>query len=499
MALGIAFDIGAYTCKAALLRGETAEPNGILFGENILRSVAYVDKDNKIIVGQKALNKANAEPRRVFFNVKRSILKGDRELPGIPGVTYIDLYVAMIKEVVDRCNKQLKKTGDTIEHVVLTVPSFPEERDTIIAEMKRAAESIEVSNGKKLSVDLLIEPAGVAIHNMNAISREDGDGQQNGEYAHIVYDLGHSTLDVALVSMQNDQNYSNVLHYFRPDDETFCAYFDECIAKEIEEAMIAEGVRITDRTRVHINAAAAELKHTLSDLEEHTVAIPHSNGDETHFTLTRARFEELIIGYLRDSASLVTDALEVAASKGIRVNEILLAGGGSSIPLVERCIREVAGDIPVRRSQQPVDAVSFGASRYCLSHNLRQKSKLAYGLQIPVKKGSIQRQVQIMAPQDSNLPFQSQQLTGAQFQCNPDGIFRTTLYAYEDATVGKVLSADDCRQVRHMTFEAAPNQSLSFFMEIDEEHCVKVICQTDDKQRYVMTSFDPADAVSRKE
>ena len=456
MALGIAFDIGAYTCKAALLRGETAEPNGILFGENILRSVAYVDKDNKIIVGQKALNKANAEPRRVFFNVKRSILKGDRELPGIPGVTYMDL-----------------------------------ERDTIIAEMKRAAESIEVSKGKKLSVDLLIEPAGVAIHNMNAISREDGDGQQNGEYAHIVYDLGHSTLDVALVSMQNDQTYSNVLHYFRPDDETFCAYFDECIAKEIEEAMIAEGVRITDRTRVHINAAAAELKHTLSDLEEHTVAIPHSNGDETHFTLTRARFEELIIGYLRDSASLVT--------KGIRVNEILLAGGGSSIPLVERCIREVAGDIPVRRSQQPVDAVSFGASRYCLSHNLRQKSKLAYGLQIPVKKGSIQRQVQIMAPQDSNLPFQSQQLTGAQFQCNPDGIFRTTLYAYEDATVGKVLSADDCRQVRHMTFEAAPNQSLSFFMEIDEEHCVKVICQTDDKQRYVMTSFDPADAVSRKE
>lgn len=497
MALGIAFDIGAYTCKAALLRGEAEEPNGILFGENILRSVAYVDKNNNIIVGQKALNKASAEPRRVFFNVKRSILKGDRELPGIPGVTYIDLYVAMIKEVVNRCNKQMLKTGDTFDHVVLTVPSFPEERNEIIAEMKRAAESIEIAKGKKLSVDLLIEPAGVSVHNLNDVSRKQE--LTDTEYAHIIYDLGHSTLDVALVSMQNNREYSNVLHYFRPDDETFCAYFDECIAHEIEEALIAEGVRITDRTRIHINAAAAELKHTLSDLEEHTVAIPHSSGDESYFTLTRARFEELIISYLRDSATLVTDALEVAAEKGIRVSEIILAGGGSSIPLVERCIREVAGDIPVRRSLHPVDAVSFGASRYCLSHNLRQKSKLAYGLQIPMKKGSIQRQVQFMAPQDSTLPYQSQKLTNERFVCNPDGVFRTTLYAYENATVGKVLSADDCKQVRHMTFEVTPNQPLSFFMEIDEEHCVKVICQTEDKQRYVMTSFDPADAVSRKE
>lgn len=498
MALGIAFDIGAYACKAALLRGETVEPNSLLFGENTLRSVAYVDKNNRIIVGKKALDRAIAEPNRVFFNVKRRILKGDKQLPGIPELTYIDLYVAMIREVVDRCNRQLKKTGDTIDHVVLTVPSYLEERDNILAEMKKAAQSIEVAPGKNLSVDLLIEPAGVAIHNMNAPGKNQTE-QSTDKSARIIYDLGYSTLDVALVSVETDPDHSSTLHFFRADDETFCAHFDDCIADEIEAQLVAEGVRITDRTRVRILEAAAELKHELSGQEEHTVVIPQPNGDESFFTLTRARFEELIIGYLRDAASLVTDAMEVADSKGLSVTEILLAGGGSNIPLVERCVREVAGDIPVRRSLQPVDAVSFGASRYCLSRNLRQKSKLAYGLRIPTERGTVQRRVQIMAPADSDLPYQSQKLTNDQFVCNPDGMYFTTLYSYTDAQLGKVLLADEGRQIRHMNFEIAPGTPISFHLEIDEEHCVKVVAQTEDNQRYVMTSFDPANAVSRKE
>lgn len=498
MALGIAFDIGAYACKAAILRGETLDPEHLLYGDKTLRSVVYVDKRNKIIVGEKAIERAAIDPRRAFFNVKRRILRGDRQLPDIPELTYIDLYVALIREVIARCNKQLKKNGDTIDHVVLTIPSYPEDRNEIIAEIKRAAESIEVAPGKCLSVELLIEPAGVAIHNLNALTSVDAKTRQHTQ---IIYDLGHSTLDVALVSTQNNEDYSNVLHHFRPDDETFCAYFDECIAQRIEEQLVSESVHITDRIRRKIMDAAAEMKHELSSNNEHTVNIYCSDVDDIghSFTLTREQFEEMVISCLRNSTSLVTEALEIAEEKGLQVDEIILAGGGSSIPLVERCIREVAGNIPVKRSLQPIDAISYGASRYCLTHNLQQKSKLAYGLQLPVNEGTIIRKVQFMAPEGVSLPFKSAQLTNDQFVCTPEGVYRTVLYSHTHASVDAVIDADNCKQVRHMMFSIAPNQSVSFFMEIDEEHCVKIICQTQAGERYVMTSFDPANAVSRKE
>lgn len=501
MPLGIAIDIGAYECKAAILRGEGLDA-ARLEQETSLLSVAYVDENGNILVGRKAEPYVAGGSNRVIVDAKRRIIKGEKELPGIPGVSYIDIYMALIKEVIDAHSKRLKENADgEIESIVLTVPSFLEEREDIIAEMKRAAESIELENGKTLSADLLIEPAGVGIHNLDYLNRKESDGSNRKKRTQIIYDLGHSTLDVALITSNTEDELSYELHSFRADDETFCEYFDMRIVEEMKKVLSESGFdaeKLSGKEKSMLRKRAREMKHALSTDEECTETL-ELNEDDFDFTLTRKRFEELIGVCLRNSAELVREALETAEEKGITVDEIVLSGGGSKIPLVEKVIKEAAGNVPVRCSFRPVDAVSFGAARYALSRNLTQKAKFAYGVELPGISGSLERKVCPMIPIDVKLPYTSQKLSETKLSCNSDGVFRTALYSYGSSVKNGLVPVDDCRQIRCMSFEITPNKPIDLFLEIDEEHCVKVLCKTAEGEKYVMTSFDSADARARKE
>ena len=501
MPLGIAFDIGAYECKAALLRGEEFDA-AKLDQEVPLLSVAYVESNGNILVGQKAKPYIESGSDRVVVNAKRRIVEGKKNLPNVPGVTYIDIYVALIKETLETHNKRLLANGDgAIEKIVLTVPSFPEDRSEVIAEMKRAAESIDIGNGKKLSVDLLVEPAGVGIQNLYLLNRENSSDGHCKKHTQIIYDLGHSTLDVALITSYNRDGLSYELHSFRADDETFCEYFDIRIVEEMKRSLSERGYNVENLSRreqaIMFNRARG-IKHGLSIDEVCTETID-LDEDYVDFTLTRERFEELISVCLRNSASLVQEALEIAEEKNIHVDEIVLAGGGSKIPFVEKYIKEVAGSVPVRCSLRPVDAVSFGAARYALSRNLTQKSLFTYGIELPGIRGELERRVLPLIPSDTQLPYRTQKLSETQFTCDADGVFRTALYSYAGKFENSPVAEDKCKQVRCMSFEIAPNKPVDLFMEIDEEHCVKVFCETSEGDKYVMTSFDAADERARKE
>lgn len=494
MAFGIAFDIGAYECKAALLRGAEVEAERFPF-ETPIYSIAYIDRDGHIIVNG-AKERAERDPKRAIFDVKRRILQGAREIPDFPGITYLDVYVEMIREVLRRCNESLMKTDEcTIDHVVLTIPGFLETRSDVIADMKRAAGSIELGNGKQLSVELLVEPAGVGLHNLDSLRR---DGNAEESHTQIVYDLGHSTLDIALITSYRDLAKPYVLHHFVSDDETYGEYLTELIYNELCTAFIADRPNVSPRAHARLRSVAAELKHGLSESEEYTAYFDLFE-EAQEFTMQRTEFERLAEPVITSSAYLVEEALELARGKGIEVNEVVLAGGGSSIPLVKRCIEQITGGIPVKRSLRPIDAVSFGGARYALMRDLTQRSKFTYGIQLPTEPGKLDRTVRMMIPADTELPCNSEVLSNERFVCNSDGIFRTTLYSTSDTSC-RDADADDCRQVRHMTFAVAPEEPVEFMLEIDVEHCVKVVCRTpSDGRRYVMTSFDAADAVSREE
>lgn len=501
MSLGIAFDIGAYECKAAIIRGEGLEA-AKLDQETSIFSVAYVDKNGNILVGKKAEPYIEGGSARVITNAKRRIIEGKKDLPGIPGVSYIDIYVALIRETLETHNRRLQENGDgSIERIVLTVPSFPEERSEVIAEMKRAAESIDIGNGKKLSVDILIEPAGVGIYNLDSVNRHESPESTGKKHTQIIYDLGHSTLDVALVASGYNDSLSYDLHFFRSDDTTFCEYFDMRIVEEMEKFLSENGYDISSlsgREKAMLRNRARGIKHALSEKDECTESL-EINDDFVEFVLTRERFEELIGVCLRNSTSLISDAIEEAEEKGLTVDEIVLAGGGSKIPFVEKCIREIAGNIPVKRSLRPIDAVSFGAARYALSRNLIQRAKFSYGIELPGILGTLERKVCLLTESDVTLPFKSQNLSEVKLRCNSDGVFNTALYSYDGKAEKKVIPEAVCNQTRCMSFEIAPEKEIDLFLEIDEEHCVKVVCETNEGERYVMTSFDAADARARKE
>lgn len=501
MSLGIAFDIGAYECKAAIIRGEGLEP-AKLDQETSIFSVAYVDKNGNILVGKKAEPYIEIGSARVITNAKRRIIEGKKDLPGIPGVSYIDIYVALIKETLETHNRRLQENGDgSIERIVLTVPSFPEERSEVIAEMKRAAESIDIGDGKKLSVDILIEPAGVGIYNLDSVNKKEAIESTGKKHTQIIYDLGHSTLDVALVASGYNDSLAYDLHFFRSDDTTFCEYFDMRIVEEMENFLSENGYNIDDlsgREKAMLRNRARGIKHALSEKDECIESL-EIDDDFVEFTLTRERFEELIGVCIKNSTALITDAIEEAEEKGLKVDEIVLAGGGSKIPFVERYIKEIAGDIPVKCSLRPIDAVSFGAARYALSRNLIQRAKYSYGIELPGVSGTLDRNICLLTKADVTLPFKSEKLSEVKLRCNADGVFNTALYSYNGKSETAVLPEAKCDQTRCMSFEITPGKEVDLCLEIDEEHCVKVICETSEGERFVMTSFDPADAVARKE
>ncbi len=499
MALGIAFDIGAYSCKAALLRERKLDPENLLVGAPLL-SVAYVEDDGRITING-ASEKAERNPKRGIWDVKQKIVLGEDSIPGFSGISPIDVYVEMIKEVMRRSDEQLLKNGDdTIEEIVLTVPAILEDKPEIAGKLKRAAESIKLSNGKNLRVSLVVEPAGAGIFNLDKMYR-DAEQKKNGNDAHtiIVFDLGHSTLDVALITSYIGGEKDYELHYFKPDTDIFSRYFDDCIYKEILDELAELGLEknnIKPRLERTLKTAAKNIKHNLSSELSTTESIEF-DGDFVDVTITRERFNELAYSKMLDAVDYVRDAISIAKDKNLKVESIVMAGGGSFMPIVETMLKSVAGDIPVVRSLKPIDAISFGAARYSLMHNMVQRAQYSYGIQLPVVQGTLDRKIRFMLPADSTLPFESKPV---KFKCTNRGVFDAILY-YVDKAVSDttVLPVELCNQIRHMNFELPANEEIECTLSIDENHCVTARCKTANGETYVMTSQDPANARSRKE
>ena len=504
MTLGIAIDIGAYECKAALVRSRDEEPTPIL--NPPIRSIAYIEKDGTINI-KDAPGAASRTPRQVVHNIKRHLIQGD-EVATVwlskeqsIQISYLELYVALFREVFGQCLETLRERNDSFDHLVLTVPGFLEGNDVLISSIQRAVSEAVEKEGVNTRVELLVEPAGVGLYNLNQYRTESEEGHDRTV---IVYDLGHSTLDVALLTLRKDEQKTPYeLHTFRVVDDVYGGLFDDLIADSIIQYFRLNKEGLSASKRAKILRAASLVKCELSSKDACTVNVDlemDDSDESTDFEMTKTQFEELIRGEIQESLPYINDLLRHAEEKSITVDEIILSGGGANIPLVMTLIQEYVGkEIPVRRSNHPIQAVSYGAAHYALTHDMSQYSKLGYGVQLPVLPGTVDQTVRILIAPNTKLPTASRENDAIRVKCGEDGVFRTTLYSYDKNDYKRLLSIDECKQIRHMPFEIACNQEVSVSLEMDTDHCVKVVCLTPENERYIMTNFDPANASSRKE
>ena len=314
-------------------------------GNRTIPSVVRFDPNSpSVSVGKEAANAKRQYPDQVIESVKRRM--GEQEpVVQVNGNAYLpeEVSAMIIKKVKQAAEREL---GVPVTNAVITVPAYfsNQEREAT----KRAGEIAG------LTVDRIFnEPTAAMLSH----------GFRGGEdITALVYDLGGGTFDVSLVTAANgvfEVVATDGLSRHGGDDwdarvaEQICRIVENDTGRSVDEQSQAMA-RIWD--------AAQEAKHELSNRTTTTVRLPFlfENYDFEE-TLTREQFEEMTSDLLEETIETCHDVLNESGTSKESVDEVLLVGGSTRMPQVERRLREVFGD-KVRRSKSPDETVARGAA-----------------------------------------------------------------------------------------------------------------------------------------
>ena len=234
--------------------------------------------------------------------------------------------------------------GQEVRDAVITVPAYFDD-----AQRQATRHAAELAGLRCLRI----------VNEPTAASLAYGiDGSRDGVV--MVYDLGGGTFDVSILKIQD-----GVFRVLATAGDTHLGGddFDWLIAGEVLALAGASRASIIDDPYVRqaIRKSAERLKIELSSRDEAALTLELGDGEPQEFRITRARFEELIATQVERTIACCERAL---ADAGIRIgelDELVLVGGSTRIPLVRRRTEELTG----RRAHGQVDpdlAVALGAA-----------------------------------------------------------------------------------------------------------------------------------------
>ncbi|MDB5246124.1 MAG: Heat shock protein 70 [Segetibacter sp.] len=326
-----------------------------------LPSVVAFRKD-RVLVGDKARELVEKDPENVFSGFKRKM--GTSESFFVQNTVSfkspMELSALVLKEL-----KNFVYTGEKVQAAVITIPaSF----DTI---QSNATKKAGYEAGFE-EVVLLQEPIAASLAFAN--KREQGESMQ-GQW--LVYDLGGGTFDVALVKF--DDGEMKVLDH-EGDNYLGGMDFDNAIIEKIVIPSLEANYALTNvptelksakgkfNTLYYVLLKKAEevkiqLSHNVAAEIEFEIRDDNGEYQEVCITVTRQQFDECIMGSIGYSIEIVKKIIERnKLSKG-DVEEVILIGGSTYIPLVKKLLADQLG-IPVNASVDPTTAVAVGAAYY---------------------------------------------------------------------------------------------------------------------------------------
>jgi len=333
--------------------------NPVTLKQTLPSVVAF--RKNRIIVGDKAREYLQRDPKNVVASFKRKM--GTTETYDIASLddnkTPIELSAQVLKEL-----KNFVHTGEQVEAVVVTIPaSF----DTIQSNAtKKAGEAAGFQQ-----VVLLQEPIAASL----AYANKDEDNFEEGQW--LVYDLGGGTFDVALVSIhdgemkvidhegdnflggtdfdkeivekiimpfiEHEGTFSNLEHDLKSASGKYNKLYNILLHKA-EEAKIMLS-----------NASAAELEFEIEDEKGNLI--------DGFMMITRAQFEAILEPYVFQTIKMINQMLDRNQMATRSLKYILMVGGSTYIPFVREYIGKSL-NLDVNCNIDPTTAVAEGAAYY---------------------------------------------------------------------------------------------------------------------------------------
>ena len=348
----IGIDLGTSNSAAAVLIGgkPTIIPSaeGLTLGGKAFPSVVAFTKDGQRLIGEPARRQAISNPDRTITAIKRKM--GTSYKVTIDGKDYSpqEISAMILRKIKEDSSAYL---GEEVTDAIITVPAYFNDNQR---QATKDAGKIAGLNVKRL----INEPTAAAV--------AYGLDKKNVRLKVAVLDLGGGTFDVTIMEMDNQ-----VFEVISTAGDTQLGGTDMdriLVDYLVEEFKKQEGVDLkkdsmaTQRVREAAEKAKIELSTSVStDINLPYITATNDGPKHLNMTLTRAKLEQLIEPVLKRLDAPILKALQDAGMARGEVDKIILVGGPTRMPIIQKKFEGLLGKTP-ERSIDPMECVAMGAS-----------------------------------------------------------------------------------------------------------------------------------------
>lgn len=372
----IGIDLGTTnSCVAIIDRNKTRVLENSE-GDRTTPSIIAYTQDNEVLVGQPAKRQAITNPKNTLFAIKRLMGRKfndeevQRDIKIMPyniissknGDAWLKVKNEEIAppQVSAEILKKMKKTaedylGEKVTEAVITVPAYFNDAQR---QATKDAGKIAGLNVKRI----INEPTAAAL----AYGLDKGKGNRTI----AVYDLGGGTFDISIIEI-DDVDKEKTFEVLATNGDTHLGgedFDNKLINFLVQEFKKEQGIDLRNDPLAmqRLKESAEKTKIELSSTQQTDINLPYITANESgpkHFNIkiTRSKLESLVEDLITQSIKPVKTALKDAKLKISNINDVILVGGQTRMPLVQKKVAEFFNKEP-RKDVNPDEAVAVGAA-----------------------------------------------------------------------------------------------------------------------------------------
>ena len=372
----IGIDLGTTNSCVSVLDGDKTRVIENAEGDRTTPSIIAYAEDGEILVGQSAKRQAVTNPTNTLFAIKRLIGRRFEDKVVQKDISMVPYTIAKADngdawvevkgekyappQISAEILKKMKKTaedflGEKVTEAVVTVPAYFNDAQRQATKDAGKIAGLEVKR-------IINEPTAAAL--AYGIDKVDSDRTI------AVYDLGGGTFDISIIEVA-DVDGEKQFEVLATNGDTFLG--GEDFDLRLIEFLVAEfkkesGVDIhgDPLAMQRLKEAAEKAKVELSSTTSTDVNLPYITADATgpkhlNVKVTRAKLESLVEDMVKNSLKPCQIALDDAGLKASEIDDVILVGGQTRMPLVQSSVTAFFGKEP-RKDVNPDEAVAMGAA-----------------------------------------------------------------------------------------------------------------------------------------
>ncbi|WP_455812484.1 molecular chaperone DnaK [Pseudomonas graminis] len=372
----IGIDLGTTNSCVAIMDGGKARVLENAEGDRTTPSIIAYTQDGETLVGQPAKRQAVTNPQNTLFAIKRLIGRRfqdeevQRDLKIMPfkivgsdnGDAWLDVKGQRVAppQISAEVLKKMKKTaedylGEPVTEAVITVPAYFNDAQRQATKDAGRIAGLEVKR-------IINEPTAAAL----AYGLDKGQGNRTI----AVYDLGGGTFDISIIEI-DEVDGEKTFEVLATNGDTHLGGEDfdsRMINYLVAEFKKDQGIDLHNDPLAmqRLKEAAEKAKIELSSAQQTDVNLPYITADATgpkhlNIKVTRAKLESLVEDLVARSIEPLKVALQDAGLSVSEINDVILVGGQTRMPMVQAKVTEFFGKEP-RKDVNPDEAVAVGAA-----------------------------------------------------------------------------------------------------------------------------------------